>query len=115
MEEPISAHARLQSDLGDLEDIVRAGDPDMMRTRKNEVMPKRQPKFRRDRRTADSSLEGSIPGTQTVHVKTWGCSHNNSDGEYLAGQLASYGYNIGSMEDADVCVLNSCTVKNPSE
>ena len=34
------------------------------------------------------------PGTQKVYVKTWGCSHNNSDSEYMAGQLAAYGYNI---------------------
>ena len=33
-------------------------------------------------------------GTQNVFVKTWGCSHNNSDSEYMAGQLASFGYNI---------------------
>ncbi len=40
--------------------------------------------------TADSI----IPGTQKIFVKTWGCSHNNSDGEYMAGQLASFGYHI---------------------
>ena len=35
-----------------------------------------------------------IPGTQKIYVKTWGCSHNNSDSEYMAGQLASFGYKI---------------------
>ena len=35
-----------------------------------------------------------ITGTQTVFVKTWGCSHNSSDSEYMAGQLAAYGYKI---------------------
>ena len=35
-----------------------------------------------------------ILGTQKVYLKTWGCSHNNSDSEYMAGQLAAYGYNI---------------------
>ena len=35
-----------------------------------------------------------ISGTQKIYVKTWGCSHNNSDSEYMAGQLASYGYKI---------------------
>ena len=33
-------------------------------------------------------------GTQSIYVKTWGCSHNNSDSEYMAGQLAAYGYII---------------------
>ncbi|XP_067634076.1 threonylcarbamoyladenosine tRNA methylthiotransferase [Eurosta solidaginis] len=60
--------------------------------------------------------ESVIPGTQTVYVKTWGCAHNNSDSEYMAGQLAAYGYNLTkSKEDADLWLLNSCTVKNPSE
>lgn len=35
-----------------------------------------------------------IPGTQSIFVRTWGCSHNNSDSEYMAGQLAAYGYRI---------------------
>eukprot|EP00794_Sanderia_malayensis_P015430 gene15430-17004_t len=57
-----------------------------------------------------------IPGTQKIFVKTWGCSHNNSDSEYMAGQLASYGYRITEVADeADLWLLNSCTVKNPSQ
>ncbi|XP_037950229.1 threonylcarbamoyladenosine tRNA methylthiotransferase-like [Teleopsis dalmanni] len=60
--------------------------------------------------------ESVIPGTQTIFVKTWGCAHNNSDSEYMAGQLASYGYKLtDSKENADLWLLNSCTVKNPSE
>lgn len=35
-----------------------------------------------------------IPGTQTIFIKTWGCSHNSSDGEYMAGLLSNYGYKI---------------------
>lgn len=49
-------------------------------------------------------------------MKTWGCSHNNSDSEYMAGALVSYGYNLTNNKDnADLWLLNSCTVKNPSE
>ena len=40
-----------------------------------------------------------IPGTQKIYVKTWGCSHNNSDSEYMAGQLASFGYKITGTGD----------------
>jgi threonylcarbamoyladenosine tRNA methylthiotransferase CDKAL1 len=55
------------------------------------------------------------PGTQNIFVKTYGCSHNISDSEYMAGLLANYGYKIvDNMEDAHACLLNSCTVKNPS-
>lgn len=38
-----------------------------------------------------------VPGTQTIFIKTWGCSHNSSDGEYMAGLLSSYGYKITGM------------------
>ena len=27
----------------------------------------------------------------------WGCTHNTSDSEYMAGQLASYGYTLVGM------------------
>lgn len=60
-----------------------------------------------------------LPGTQTIYVRTWGCSHNNSDSEYMAGLLASEGYKVvledAKKESADLWLLNSCTVKNPSE
>ncbi|KAI8826000.1 uncharacterized protein EV422DRAFT_563815 [Fimicolochytrium jonesii] len=60
-----------------------------------------------------------LPGRATVFVKTWGCGHNNSDGEYMAGLLAADGYQVvleDSLRDqADLWLLNSCTVKGPSE
>ncbi|XP_058831937.1 threonylcarbamoyladenosine tRNA methylthiotransferase isoform X2 [Topomyia yanbarensis] len=63
-----------------------------------------------------SILENVIPETQKVFLKTWGCAHNNSDSEYMAGQLESYGYCITQDKaEADLWLLNSCTVKNPSE
>lgn len=30
-----------------------------------------------------------VPGTASVFVNTWGCAHNSSDSEYMAGQLAA--------------------------
>ncbi|KAI0220406.1 Threonylcarbamoyladenosine tRNA methylthiotransferase [Lamellibrachia satsuma] len=74
------------------------------------IIPGRQ--HHKERVQADSI----IPGTQKIYVKTWGCSHNNSDSEYMAGQLAAYGYTV--TEDrlsADLWLLNSCTVKGPAE
>lgn len=51
-----------------------------------------------------------------IYIKTWGCSHNNSDGEYMAGLLAANNFQIvDSDESAHLVILNSCTVKNPSE
>ncbi|GLH02026.1 Threonylcarbamoyladenosine tRNA methylthiotransferase [Gryllus bimaculatus] len=57
-----------------------------------------------------------IPGTQSIFIKTWGCTHNSSDSEYMAGQLASFGYTITDDKNkADLWILNSCTVKSPAE
>ncbi|GFU18686.1 threonylcarbamoyladenosine tRNA methylthiotransferase [Nephila pilipes] len=57
-----------------------------------------------------------IPGVQSVYVKTWGCAHNSSDSEYMAGLLNEYGYNITDDSSlAHIWLLNSCTVKNPAE
>ena len=52
-----------------------------------------------------------------MYVKTWGCTHNTSDSEYMAGQLAMHGYNVAldDGENADLWLLNSCTVKTPAE
>ena len=36
----------------------------------------------------------NIPGLARVYVRTWGCAHNSSDSEYMAGQLAEYGYDV---------------------
>jgi len=64
-----------------------------------------------------SAVESSfLPGTHSVYLKTWGCTHNSSDSEYMAGQLAQQGYKItDSKGEADVWILNSCTVKSPAE
>lgn len=65
---------------------------------------------------AIASDQSILPGRQRIHVKTFGCPHNQSDGEYLAGQLKDYGYTlVDSLEESDAIVINSCTVKHPSE
>lgn len=43
-------------------------------------------------------------------MKTWGCSHNNSDGEYMAGQLAASGYKITG-KDVFGFVLVTCGLR----
>ncbi|CAE7243446.1 cdkal1 [Symbiodinium sp. CCMP2592] len=56
------------------------------------------------------------PGRAKVFLKTFGCQHNQSDGEYMLGQLHDYGYTlVDKLEESDICVVNSCTVKTPSE
>ena len=60
-------------------------------------------------------VKSTVPGTQKIYVKTYGCSHNISDSEYMEGMLANYGYRITNQEDADLYLINSCTVKDPSQ
>jgi len=73
-------------------------------------------KFKQNEDSNNANADEIVPGAQKVFVKTYGCSHNISDSEYMAGLLADYGYKlVDSIEEADACLLNSCTVKNPSQ
>uniref|UniRef100_A0A8C9XPU2 tRNA-t(6)A37 methylthiotransferase n=1 Tax=Sander lucioperca TaxID=283035 RepID=A0A8C9XPU2_SANLU len=103
--------------IEDIEDMVSSTDPTP-----NERQSARKSIVPRSRKKNESLIneelqaDSLIPGTQKIWMKTWGCSHNNSDGEYMAGQLAASGYKMtDDPTDADLWVLNSCTVKNPAE
>ncbi len=48
--------------------------------------------------------------------RTFGCSHNISDSEYMAGLLSQYGYTLMPSEQrdtADLWLVNTCTVTTP--
>ncbi|XP_025968474.1 threonylcarbamoyladenosine tRNA methylthiotransferase isoform X2 [Dromaius novaehollandiae] len=112
--------AACDSVLEDIEDIVSAQDlkPHERHSGRKNVFPKvRKRSSHKDIQTDDDPPSDSIiPGAQKIWIRTWGCSHNNSDGEYMAGQLAAYGYKITeNSAEADLWLLNSCTVKNPAE
>ena len=63
----------------------------------------------------EGRLEG-VPGCARIWVKTFGCAHNVSDGEFMAGQLQAYGYVlVDDGADADLWLINTCTVKSPSQ
>ncbi|XP_012522119.1 threonylcarbamoyladenosine tRNA methylthiotransferase [Monomorium pharaonis] len=107
--------------IEDIEDLIASQDitpKERYSSRKHiTVRPKRSKQLQKQEQVLQPSILSSIiPGTQTIYVKTWGCTHNSSDTEYMAGQLARYGYNL--TEDklkADLWLLNSCTVKSPAE
>ncbi len=64
----------------------------------------------------DKENHHSVPGTQRIHVKTFGCAHNHSDSEFMSGQLQAYGYKLtDDPSEANLWVVNTCTVKNPSQ
>ena len=51
-----------------------------------------------------------------VFIKTYGCSFNTADSENMSGLLDKAGYKIVDNEnDADLIIVNSCTVKNKAE
>jgi len=52
----------------------------------------------------------------TFHIQTAGCSANLADSEQMAGLLKQAKFElVETIEEADVVVFNTCTVKNPSE
>ncbi|MBS3175799.1 tRNA (N(6)-L-threonylcarbamoyladenosine(37)-C(2))-methylthiotransferase [Candidatus Woesearchaeota archaeon] len=51
-----------------------------------------------------------------IFIKTYGCSHNVSDSEVMAGLLKQADFQITEREDdANLILINSCTVKNKSQ
>ena len=51
-----------------------------------------------------------------VHIKTYGCQMNERDSEAVAAMLRSKGYTMVSDEsEADVILLNTCSVREQAE
>lgn len=51
-----------------------------------------------------------------IYVKSFGCSANLADGEFISGCLAQAGFNlVDDPQNAEILVYNSCAVKSPTE
>jgi len=51
-----------------------------------------------------------------IYVETQGCSANQADTEQMAGLLEEAGHSmVNEVEHADTVILNTCTVKGPTE
>ncbi|MBU1975261.1 MAG: tRNA (N(6)-L-threonylcarbamoyladenosine(37)-C(2))-methylthiotransferase [Nanoarchaeota archaeon] len=51
-----------------------------------------------------------------IFIKTYGCTLNQSDSEVMAGYLKEAGHKlVKSEKDADLVIINTCTVKDPAE
>ncbi|VDN36224.1 unnamed protein product [Gongylonema pulchrum] len=75
-------------------------------------------KVRKRLKNSDEVFSGDsfIPGKHKIYIRTWGCTHNTSDSEQMAGLLDAAGHQLtNEKEEADLWILNSCTVKTPSE
>jgi threonylcarbamoyladenosine tRNA methylthiotransferase CDKAL1 len=101
----------------DIEDLK---PPDLTRGPRcdDEVVPKHKRNARFKPRT-ECNAPSFLPETKRVYVRTFGCAHNASDSEYMAGVLAAEGFDVsvnhGDAASADAWVINSCTVKDPSQ
>eukprot|EP00898_Chlorokybus_atmophyticus_P006186 jgi/Chlat1/6569/Chrsp45S06035 len=97
--------------MDDIEDMVTAGaSPQGLH------LPPPQVFYKPQVAQAEGVSVGIVPGTETIYLRTFGCSHNRSDSEYMAGLLQSYGYRLTEEpSEAHLWLINSCTVKNPSE
>ncbi|KAJ1615231.1 transmembrane domain-containing protein [Cryptosporidium canis] len=63
-----------------------------------------------------SHQESLVPGIAKIMVKNFGCNHNRSDSESMMGLLSDYGYTIVyELHECNLLVINSCTVKGPSQ
>jgi threonylcarbamoyladenosine tRNA methylthiotransferase CDKAL1 len=131
-EYPQQLEMGLQAELEDMEDLVVVGDELAPRPALDAVDETTTVQLHAVEvagvdmsSSQDQPINGTnetktfLPGAATIFCKTQGCSHNNSDGEYMAGLLAAQGYRIVLEEarkhEADLWLLNSCTVKGPSE
>ena len=58
----------------------------------------------------------STKPSKSAYVETYGCQMNISDGELMEGILERSGYDIvGSPEDADVVLVNTCAIREHAE
>ncbi|CAD5206547.1 unnamed protein product [Bursaphelenchus okinawaensis] len=99
-------------DSGDIEDgFVTAGG-----NKKLDGFVQTKLKVKKDKVNDVPQIESDLGWSRKVFVRTWGCAHNSSDSEYMSGLLVNSGFKLTSEADsADLWILNSCTVKTPSE
>lgn len=101
-----------------MEDIEDFDAPVARRAASSNVTTQQRHKITSQPQQSCGDGEFLRPGQARIWVKTFGCSHNVSDGEYMMGQLLEYGYTLvpdDKKDTASAWVINSCTVKNPSQ
>ena len=65
---------------------------------------------------AQAGVSNRAAMAQTVYLQTYGCQMNERDSEEILGMLAAQGYAVVDREeDADVVLLNTCSVRAHAE
>lgn len=85
--------------IDDIEDLISSQElePKIRYSYRKDVTTRVVKKKHNEEEPEPKYCDSVIPGTQTIYIKTWGCTHNTSDSEYMAGQLQSFGYKITGM------------------
>lgn len=113
------ASSAMSEDVADIEDAFLFDSTTRRPPRENLVRMRQRRRQNEASSSEDELVEEavpSLPGRQRIFVRTFGCAHNQSDSEYMSGLLQSYGYQMVEDESkADAWVINTCTVKNPSQ
>ncbi len=52
---------------------------------------------------------------KSAAVLTYGCAHNQKDSQLMEAQLLKHGFTLVDEKDAELVIVNSCTVKEPTE
>ncbi len=102
--------------MDDIEDIAATVGPSRVPSSSRGVAYRPRRREGNDPAPPRDGSDADVPGCASIYVKTYGCSHNASDGEYMSGLLQQYGYDLtDEPARADLWLINSCTVKNPSQ
>lgn len=114
-----------EMEMEDMEDLLMGGSAavgfrlppiNAIGLNNKKKMKKKKKEKKSESEEEEESAASQIPGTQTIYIKTFGCSHNQSDSEYMAGQLSAFGYALtDNPQDAHLWLINTCTVKSPSQ
>ncbi len=102
--------------MDDIEDIIPIEKVEKQKVKRRYQKHEKENKTYDPESLASKMTEkGLIPGSIKVCVKTFGCSHNMSDSEYMMGILVNEGFQIvDDVLECDIIIINSCTVKGSS-
>ena len=54
--------------------------------------------------------------TKKIYLKNFGCQMNNRDSEHVVAQFLNHGYHLtDNKQDADVILMNTCSVRQHAE
>jgi len=96
---------RVQDEWGDVPDADEAGESFPV----DDVMQRRMER-------AEFKGTGCDGGRGRYHISTMGCQMNKADSERMAGVLEAAGWRPAADADsADVCVVNTCSIRDLSE